>query len=96
MNKNQITKTDKEPQIHPEVESKLKIVMKIMSWVVGISFSLLIILPIFEFAYVDEIVKFLFFLGLINLLLFAVLEFFAQTIKVYFSKAKYESNISSR
>ncbi len=92
---NQHSGNDIEQQIHPVVEGKLKKVMKIMSWVVGISFSLIIILPNFEFTFVDEIVKFLFFLGLINLLLFAILEFFAHNIKVYFSKAKYESNISS-
>lgn len=92
---NQIINKESEPKIHPDIEKKIKKVMRIMSWIVGISFSLIIILPNFEFTFVDEIVKVLFFLGLINLILFAIFEFFAQNIKVYLSKAKYESNISS-
>jgi len=79
-------KQEEIPEIKPEIETKFKSLLRIMSWVVGISFTSLIILPNFEFSLVDFIVKFLFFLGLINLILFAVLEFFAQPIKLYFNK----------
>jgi hypothetical protein len=86
-NNNFVDNNDK-IEIQPEIEVKFKKLMRIMSWVVGISFTLLIILPNFEFFLVDIIVKFLFFLGLINLILFAILEFFAQNIMVYLSRNK--------
>ena len=79
---------DLSANIHPDIEHKFKILLKIMSWVVGISFILIIILPLFEFYLVDIIVKFLYFIGLINLILFAILEFFAQNIKILLSKNK--------
>lgn len=85
--KNIDAKQDEEQlEIKPEVEAGFKKMLQIMSWIVGISFTLIIILPNFEFGLVDIIVKILFFLGLINLLLFAFLELFAQNIKVYLSK----------
>ena len=75
-------------KIHPEIEHKFKNILKIMSWVVGVCFILLIILPLFNFYLVDILVKLLYFIGLINLILFAILEFFAQNIKTLLSKNK--------
>lgn len=75
-------------RIHPEIDLKFKILLKVMSWVVGVSFVSIIILPLFDFYLVDVIVKFLYFIGLINLILFAVLEFFAQNIMIFLSKNK--------
>jgi hypothetical protein len=79
---------ESDPKIHPEIDLKFKILLKIMSWVVGVSFVSIIILPLFDFYLVDVIVKFLYFIGLINLILFAILEFFAQNIKIFLSKNK--------
>jgi hypothetical protein len=67
--------------ISPVVEEKFKIMLKIMSWIVGVSFISIIILPNFEFAYMDLLVKIIFYLGVLNLLLFAVIEMFGTTIK---------------
>ena len=74
--------------VHPEIEQKFKLLLKIMSWVVGISFVLIIILPLIEGETIDSLVKILYYIGLINLFLFAVLEFFAQNIKILLSKNK--------
>ena len=49
----------------------------------GICFGLIIILPNFEFVFVDEIVKFVFFFGVFNLLMFGVMEMFGNSIKRY-------------
>ena len=68
------------------VEHRFKSILKIMSWIVGICFILIIILPNFDFLLVDEIVKFIFYLGVFNLLLFAVLEMFSHSIKKLISK----------
>ena len=74
--------------IHPDIELKFKKFLKIMSWVVGVCFILIIILPLFDYYLVDILVKSLYFIGLINLILFAILEFFAQNIKTFLSKNK--------
>jgi len=47
-----------------------------MSWIVGICFTLIIILPNFKFFMVGFLVKFVFYLGVLNLFLFAILEMF--------------------
>ena len=74
------------PVFSEEVETKFKQILRIMSWIVGISFTLIIILPNFNFFMVDWIVKFVFYLGVLNLLLFAVLEMFSTSIKRQLSK----------
>lgn len=74
--------------INPDIAKKFKMLLKIMSWVVGICFGLIILLPLIESHFIDVLVKILFFIGLINLLLFAVLEFFGDNIKLFFSKKK--------
>jgi uncharacterized membrane protein len=64
-----------------ESEKKFKNILRIMSWIVGICFLLIIILPNFEFFLLDEIVKIIFYIGVLNLLLFAFMEFFGNGIK---------------
>ena len=73
-------------QFSEDTEIKFKLMLKIMSWVVGICFVLIIILPNFHFFLVDVTVKILFFLGVINLLLFAIFEFFSNSIKKLINK----------
>ena len=75
-----------EPEFPEIVENKFKQILRIMSWIVGICFTLIIILPNFNFLLVDAIVKFVFFLGVFNLLLFAVMEMFGNSIKQLMSK----------
>ncbi len=79
-------KVDNTQEFSDEVEEKFKLILRIMSWIVGICFVLIIILPNFDFYPVDAIVKFVFFLGVLNLLLFAVLEMFGSLIKRYMTK----------
>ncbi len=74
--------------INPDIEHKFKILLKIMSWIVGVCFILVIILPLIESNFIDLLVKILFFIAVINLLLFAVFEFFGQNIKQLLSKNK--------
>ena len=81
------TQVGNEEQLFPQIiEDRFKQILRIMSWVVGVCFALIIILPNFDFFLVDAIVKFLFFLGVFNLILFAVLEMFGNSIKQYMSK----------
>lgn len=65
------------------VEERFKTILRVMSWIVGICFGLIIILPNFDFVYVDGIVKFVFFFGVLNLLTFGVMEMFGNSVKRY-------------
>ena len=74
------------PDISPEIEARFKFILKIMSWIVGICFLIIITLPNFEFASLDIIIKFVIYLGVFNLLLFILFEFFGESLKRYLSK----------
>ena len=79
-------KIDKDQEFSPQTEEKFKLILRIMSWIVGICFTLIIILPNFDFYLVDAIVKFVFFLGVLNLILFAIFELFSNSIKNFLGK----------
>ena len=72
---------------YPEsVEDKFKLILRSMSWIVGVCFILIIILPNFDFIFVDIIVKIIFYIGVLTLILFAILEMFGNNVKKYMSK----------
>ena len=73
-------------QILPEVEMLFKRMLRIMSWVVGICFTLIITLPNFKFALLDISIKIIFYIGVFTLLLFIVIEFFGDNVKKQLSK----------
>jgi hypothetical protein len=73
-----------QPPEFPEiVEDRFKAILRVMSWVVGVCFALIIILPNFDFVMVDIIVKVVFFFGVFNLLMFGVMEMFGNGVKRY-------------
>jgi hypothetical protein len=72
--------------ISEAAEIRFKQILKIMSWIVGICFFIIITLPNFEFSLLDFVIKAVFFIGFLNLLLFAMLEFFGITIKKQITK----------
>lgn len=72
---------------YPEfVEEKFKSILHSMSWIVGVCFILIIILPNFDFFLVDIIVKIIFYMGVLTLILFAILEMFGNNVKKFLSK----------
>lgn len=73
------------PEISEQVERRFSVLLKIMSWIIGISALAVVILPNFQFPYLDTLIKIIFFLGLFNLLLFAFIELFGPAIKKMFS-----------
>jgi hypothetical protein len=73
-------------EISPKIEEKFKLGLHIMSWIVGLSFIAIIILCTFKIPTLDILVKMLFYLGIINLLLFAVVELFGASIKHFLNK----------
>ena len=77
------TNSEQRSEFSEVVEERFKLILRVMSWVVGICFALIIILPNFDFFLVDIMVKFIFFLGVFNLILFGVLEMFGTSVKRY-------------
>lgn len=78
--------TEQTAEFSTAVEDKFKLILRVMSWIVGICFVLIIILPNFDFSLVDFLVKFVFFLGVFNLFMFAFLEMFGVNIKKFMSR----------
>jgi len=62
-------------------EHIFKIILRSLSWIVGICFLLIIIFPMFDNAILDIITKILFYIGIINLFIFTILEFVSELIK---------------
>jgi len=74
---------EQQSEVSDVADERFKLILRIMSWVVGVCFALIIILPNFDFMLVDVLVKFIFFLGVFNLILFGVLEMFGTSVKRY-------------
>jgi hypothetical protein len=81
MTKDQSHNQAGENKFSQQVEDRYKNILKIISWIMSVSFVAIIVLANFDFYLVDFLVKFLFFLGLANLLLFTLLEIFSKTVK---------------
>ena len=95
MSQNKIDKENKNSdrnQVPSDSDLKYKKIVSVMSWILGISFFLVILLPNFIPPSMDIMVKVLFFIGFITLLGFAFLELFGKKIKIHFDK--HRSNIT--
>ena len=79
-------KIEQQSEFSDAVEDKFKLILRIMSWVVGICFVLIIILPNFDIGLVDVLVKFIFFLGVFIVFVFVMLEIFGPGVKRYMGK----------
>jgi uncharacterized membrane protein len=75
-----------EAEISEQVERRFSLLLKIMSWIIGISALAVVILPNFDLPYLAILVKIIFLLGVFNLLLFAFLELFGTAFKKKLSK----------
>jgi len=84
--KNPNLQSKQEESVLPAVEILFKRLLKIMSWVVGICFTLIITLPNFEFSMLDITIKIIFYIGVLTLLIFIVIELFGDHIKTQLSK----------
>jgi hypothetical protein len=76
------------PEISDHAEEVFRKILRSMSWMVGISFILIIILPNFRVDVLDLAVKLIFYFGIVNLILFALFESFANTIKKLIDKQR--------
>lgn len=83
-------KAQKEPEFRPEVEKTFKQIKRVMSWIVGIAFASVLILPQFNDPILDKFTKVLFLAGFIDLLIFIVIEFIGNEVKTILDKLIHE------
>jgi len=81
LKKQEINNTEIEPAFSDKTEALYKRILRTMTWVVGICFLLIIVLPLFDSVALDRFTRILFFIGIINLLVFTLLEFIGDSIK---------------
>ncbi len=72
---------DEEPEYPEKVEKLFKLILRVLSWTVGIAFVLIIILPEFNSPVLDKITRVIYLIGISSLLIFIVIEFFASNVK---------------
>ena len=73
-------------EYNPMVEKRFKFILRIMSWIVGIAFAAVLILPEFNSPVLDKITKVLFLIGFTDLILFLLIEFFSDNVKKLLAK----------
>ncbi len=72
--------------IDASTERLFKRILKTMSWIVGVAFVLIIILPQFNSKALDSLTQVLYYIGIINLLLFTLIEMVADSVKKMLQK----------
>ncbi len=82
--------TEQESDFSPKVERIYRLILRIMSWAVGIAFVAILILPEFNKSFLDQIAKFLFRIGFFTLVVFIVIEFVGDSVKKLLSKVIHE------
>lgn len=75
-----------EPEFSPKVEKIYKMILRIMSTIIGVAIVTALILPLFEVYVFDVITQELFRAGLLSLVLVILIEIFGKTVKTLLSK----------
>ncbi len=70
----------------PQVERIYKIALRVMSWTVGSAIFLVIILFYFNSPVIDIISQVIFYIGIITLIIFLVIELIGNNVKNMLSK----------
>ncbi len=74
---------DKKMKYSPETEKIYKRLLRIMSWIVGVSFALVIILPVLENVALDPITTVIYRVGAVTLIAFTIIEFVSDSVKKF-------------
>jgi preprotein translocase subunit SecY len=77
---------DGKKRFDEKTEKVFKVFVKTMSWVGGICFLLVLILPEFSTPFLDKVTHFIFVIGAIILLSFLFIELLADRIKTFIEK----------
>lgn len=73
-------------EFSPQVQKIYKIILRTMSWVVGLSILLVIGLFYFNSPLIDRISQIIFYTGFITLLMFIIIELVSIKVKILLSK----------
>ncbi len=74
--------TTEEKKVYSEKTERIfKIMLRTMSWTVGIAFASILVLPYLNNPVVDIINRYIFNTGLLVLIVFTVIEFVADSVK---------------
>jgi len=80
-NKAKAQEDTEEMEFSDDVNRVFKIIVRTMSWIVGIVFLLIIILPQFNSPSLDKFTQIIFYIGMIDLIIVIIIEFSADSIK---------------
>jgi len=70
-----------EPEFSDEVNRAFKIIVRTMSWIVGIVFLMIIVLPQFNSPALDSLTQIIFYIGMIDLIIVIIIEFSSDSVK---------------
>jgi hypothetical protein len=70
----------------PKVEKLYKIILRIMSWTVGTSLILVIVLFYFNSPVVDQFSQIIFYIGILTLIVFGIIELVSIHVKRILAK----------
>ncbi len=79
--KNKKNSTEEQKVYSEKTERIFKIMLRVMSWTVGIAFASILVLPYLNNPVVDSINRYIFNIGLIVLIVFTLIEFVADSVK---------------
>lgn len=82
--------SSEEKAYSPHVEKIFKIILRSMSWIVGVAFVLVILLPQFNSEFLDNLTQIIFYIAIINLLVFIIIEFISDSVKQMMSRLLHE------
>jgi hypothetical protein len=83
---NKNLKSSNDLEFSPKVERIYKIALRVMSWVVGSAIFLVIILFYFNSPTIDIISQIIFYIGIVTLIVFLVIELIGANVKSILSK----------
>lgn len=81
---------EEQKEFSPKVEHTFKLILRIMSWTVGIAFAAVLILPEFNSPVLDKITKVLFLIGFIDLIIFLIIEVISDNVKTILARVIHE------
>ena len=81
---------EEEEEYSPEVIRIYKILLRTMSWIVGVTFASVLILPEFNSPLLDKITKVLFLIGFTDLIIFIIIEFVSDNVKSFLARVVHD------
>ncbi|OQX95169.1 hypothetical protein B6I21_06835 [candidate division KSB1 bacterium 4572_119] len=88
--KKKFKEQDEEQEYSPEVLRIYKTLLRTMSWIVGVTFASVLVLPEFNSPFLDKITKVLFLIGFVDLIIFIIIEFVSDNVKSFLARVMHD------